>query len=308
MEVLAVMVRYKTPLTDSPTVRSLEQAFAVQPDLLRSIGVMIWDNSPEPLEDASLPFPVSYRHASSNMGMSGAFNSAAAIAYGEGTPWMLMLDQDTTLPEHFLSQMLQHAVDLKDTKEVAAIVPKVYVRDFVVSPRRMMFNRHKAYPDGPGRILDGEPAAINSGSLLRVRNLIEIGGYSEAFWLDYSDWYVFHQLFLHRKQVWWASEIRLDHSMTVMDYDNLMTPGRYRNFIAAEGAYNDLFKGQLENAVQTLRLLARAARQRRRFKNPEFSRITLRYFWKRLFAGRKRRLQSWQEVNAGRSKNLHQPV
>jgi len=308
MHVLAVMVRYKTPLAESPTVKSLERAFAAEPDLLRSIGVMIWDNSLEPLENVVLPFPALYRHAPGNVGMSGAFNNAAAIAYGEETPWMLLLDQDTTLPDHFLNQMLQHAVDLEDAREVAAIVPKVYVRDFVVSPRRMMFNRHKAYSEGPGRILDGEPAAINSGSLLRLKDLKEIGGYSEAFWLDYSDWYVFHQLFLHKKRVWLAAEIRLDHSMTVMDYDNLMTPWRYRNFIAAEGAYNDLFKSRLENAVQTLRLLVRAARQRRRFKNPEFSRITLRYFWMRLFARRKRRLRHWRELNASRSKNSHQPV
>jgi hypothetical protein len=130
-----------------------------------------------------------------------------------------------------------------------------------------------------------------------VTDLLEIGGFSDAFWLDYSDWYVFHQFFLRKKLVWRAADIKLQHSMTVMDYDNLMTPSRYRNYIAAEGAFNDLYKGPLENAVQTLRLFVRAIRQRWRFKNPEFSRITWKYFLARFFAFRKTRLRRWRQLS-----------
>jgi hypothetical protein len=86
-----------------------------------------------------------------------------------------------------------------------------------------------------------------------------------------------------------------------------MTPLRYRNYIAAEGAFNDLYKGLLENAVQTLRLFVRVIRQRWRLKNPEFSRITWKYLVARLFASRKLRIRRWRQLNVTRQqKRVHE--
>jgi len=294
MQILAVIVRHKTALQDSQTISSLIQAFSQSPELLSSIRILLWDNSPEALDHPELPFPFIYKHASTNVGLSGAFNHAAAMAQMDNIPWLLLFDQDTTVPAGFLSNMLRYAAELHSRSEIAAVTPTVYVGDFIASPLRMLFSRYRAYPEGEIGIAEGEAAAINSGTLLRVNDLLEIGGYSDAFWLDFSDYYVFHQLFLRKKLIWRAADIRLQHSMTVMDYDNLMSTWRYSNVIHAEGAFNDLFKGKLENAVQTLRLLARVVRQRRRFKNAEFSRITWRYFLARLFSSRQTRLQRWE--------------
>jgi hypothetical protein len=221
------------------------------------------------------------------------------MANERGIPWLLLLDQDTSLPEDYLAAMLLNANRLATSLGIAAIVPTVFVGDFAVSPRRMLFNRHKAYPADKLGVADGELAAINSGTLLRVQDLLQIGGYSDQFWLDYSDWYVFHQLFLHGKLTWIASEIRLQHSMTVMDYDNLMSVWRYENFMIAEGAFNDLYKGWAENCMQTARLLARTCKQRIKLKNPEFSRISWRHFCKRLLVGRKERIKRWRMEGAG---------
>jgi hypothetical protein len=287
-------------LEESQTAQTLLAAFSASPALLDSIQVFIWDNSPEPLLAQEIPAPFRYHHSGANVGLSRAYNSAATMAEKESIPWLLLLDQDTTLPENFLADMLVNATQLMRVPEIAAIVPTVFVKDFVVSPRRMLFNRHEAYPSGESGVADGELAAINSGSLLRVQDLLEIGGYSDGFWLDYSDWYVFHQLFLKRKLTWRATEVRLEHSMTVMDYDNLMSPWRYENFMVAEGAFNDLYKSGIENCVQTARLLVRACKQRLRFKNSEFSRITWKHFGKRLIYGRARRIERWRRDTAVR--------
>ncbi len=296
MDILAVVIRYKTPLDDSETIQSLARAFAARPALLGSVQVLVWDNSPEPLGALTLPFPAIYRHSAGNAGISGACNGAAAHAGERGVPWLLPLDQDTTLPQSFLPEMLRNAKTLEERKEIAAIVPTVFVGKHQMSPWRVLFNRHEPYPEGETGLADGEPAAINSGSLLRVEALREIGGYSEAFWLDYSDWYIYHQFFLRGKQVWRAAEIRIEHSMTVMDYDNLMSEWRYTNFIHAEGAFNDLYKSRRENAMQTLRLLVRGFRQRQRFKNPVFSRITWRYWVTRMVTSRGMRLRRWEKL------------
>ncbi len=300
MTILAVVVLYKVDFAASPTACSLRRIFSASPEILSQVKVLVWDNSPEPLPDPTADFPYIYRHSSSNVGISGAYNSAASYAREHGFHWLLLLDQDTELPQTFISNMLQHVEKLNDHEDVAAIVPTVFVKDFTVSPRRMLFNRHVAYPAGESGIAEGEPAAINSASLLRVKHLLEVGGYSEAFWLDYSDWYVFHQFFLHNKKVWRAAEIQLQHSMTVMDYDNLMSEWRYENFLEAEGAFNDLYKGRCENAIQTVRLFARTFRQRRRFKNPAFSHLTWKHFVKRLTTRRSKRILRWNALNAVR--------
>ncbi len=300
VQILAVVIRYETPLADSPTVASLARAFAETPALLGSVQVLVWDNGPEPDDPSGLPFPVLYRHAAANAGIAGACNGALAVAEQRGIPWLLPLDQDTTLPPAFLTGMLANADALASRERIAAIVPDVFVGRHRMSPWRVLFNRHEPYPEGEAGIAPGEPAAVNSGSLLRVSALRAIGGYSEAFWLDYSDWYVYHQFFRKGLEVWRAAEVRVEHSMTVMDYDNLMSEWRYRNFLVAESAFNDLYKGRRENAVQTLRLLVRGLRQRQRFRNPLFSRLTWRHWVTRMVTTRGMRVRRWERLSSGR--------
>jgi hypothetical protein len=133
--------------------------------------------------------------------------------------------------------------------EIAAIVPVVKVGERVVSPRVSIFNGHRDYPENDAH--SGEVFAINSGCLLRLGALEAIGGFSPDFWLDYSDRYVFHQFYLRGLRVMRA-DVELQHEMTIMDYDRLMSPLRYQNFIEAEGAFNDLYKGRAENAPSKL--------------------------------------------------------
>jgi hypothetical protein len=78
-----------------------------------------------------------------------------------------------------------------------------------------------------------------------------------------------------------------------LDYDRLMTPWRYRNISYAETAFNDLYNGRLENACQTLRLLARTIKQRMKFDKPVFSQITWEQFLYRLCVSRKKRIARW---------------
>lgn len=178
--------------------------------------------------------------------------------------------------------------------DVAAIVPSVYAQGFPASPHRVLRNHHVPYPAGESGIAPGEATAINSGSLLRVRDVLAVGGYSPLFPLDYSDWYIFHQLHRAGKKVWRAAGIRLDHQMTVMDYDNLMSVQRYRLLLRAEEAFTDLYRSPLEGSLQTLRLALRVAKQRLKWRNPVYSRLTLKCLIRRLFTTRAHRILSWK--------------
>lgn len=292
MGILAVMVRYKLPLSASDTMVGMEGALAGDPLLRSDYHFLVWDNSPDELLTGR-PRCFEYVHSERNLGVSGAFNHAMEYAAGRGHEWMLLLDQDTKITADFLRTMLRWSRELEGRPDIALIAPTVRVGKMVVSPRRQLFNRHRAYSETSPVVAGGEAFAINSGCLIRVAWLKEIGGFSNDFWLDYSDMYVCHQIYMRGGKLWRATDARLEHDMSVMDYDRLMSPWRYTNFSRAESAFNDLYKGRLENAVQNLRLLVRAIKQRRKYRNPEFSRIAFAQLMYRLRVSRRRRIQNW---------------
>ena len=137
--------------------------------------------------------------------------------------------------------------------------------------------------------------AVNSATLMRVSALREVGGYSEEFWLDLSDVYVFQALHRQGRFMYIAGDLRLDHSIASMDFNKEMSPERYRNFLAAESAFIDLYLSPVERLGQLLRLLLRTGRQYRRYQNKIFFRITWEYFLQRLLRTRAGRLESWRQ-------------
>jgi glycosyltransferase involved in cell wall biosynthesis len=272
--------------------------FANAPSLQDRYGVLLWDNSPEPLEDP--PAFMLYQHDAENGGITGAFNGAAQYAQSNGYAWILLLDQDADLPPDFLQKMALEIAGVHGMQEVAAVVPTVHCRGTIMSPHRVFRNHHKPYaPVSPG-IAPGECTAINSASALRVRDLLAVGGYTPDFQQEYSDWYIYHQLFLAGKKVWHASDIDVESEMTIMDYDNLLSTRRYVEFLAAEEAFIDLYRGSLEGHMQTARLMMRVVKQRLKWKNPEYSRLTFKRLLRRLVTSRRHRVNTWRNDLAAR--------
>ncbi len=298
-KVLAVVVLYQADPLYCATLRGLAHAFTTRPDLRETYGVLLWDNSPVAQPRPELPFAFEYRHAQHNTGVAGAYNACIVAARERGLEWLLLLDHDTQVTADFLERMATHVGECAAMEHVAAIVPFLFTGAYQLSPRYVHFGRHTPVPAHRSGVERRELFAANSGTLMRVAALEEIGGYSEDFWLDYSDLYVFHQLHLHRKAIYLAADARLQHEIAMLDYDARMTPERYVNFLGAEGAFQDLYKGGLENAAHLLRLLIRAVRQRR-LTNTAFSRLTLEAFRRRLLSSRKRRIADWRMENRAR--------
>ena len=122
-QIVAVVVLYKRKPERSETINSLATVFKRNPELLRSIRVLIWDNSPTAIDPLYLPFACDYKHAGRNVGTSGAYNNAMEFADAQGSPWLLLLDQDTTLSDEFLPRMLEYSHRLLDSPEVGSVVP-----------------------------------------------------------------------------------------------------------------------------------------------------------------------------------------
>lgn len=291
MAILAVMVRYYTPLSESETMRGMSAALSASNELRNAYRLLVWDNSPRPCAPQTLNVPFLYKWSRRNVGVSGAFNGAMQYALTHHYEWMLLLDQDTQVTDVFLQAMMQWSRRLASVRDIALVAPTVRVGSSIVSPRRYRFNYHRAYPEPTPGVAAGNPFAINSGCMVRTEALHAIGGFDLDFWLDYSDIEICHRFHVNGYRLWRATDAELQHEMSVKDYDRLMTPERYTNYSYAETAFNDLCKGRCENIAQTLRLLLRAARQRLRYNNPTFSRITLSQFMYRLRVSRGERIQ-----------------
>jgi GT2 family glycosyltransferase len=295
MEILAVVVLYKRSPQESQTIQSLIQVFERNPGLKASFRVLLWDNSPIPAAAVSLPFAFDLRSAERNVGTSGAYNYAMEFAESLQYRWLLLLDQDTTISDEFLRGMVGYAERFRDELEVAAVVPFIFSHGVLVSPRRIRsFNRVQQIPTTFSGLLKDKAYAVNSATLMRVSALRAIGGYSDEFWLDLSDVYVFQALHRQGRFTYIAGDLRLGHSIASMDFDKEMSPERYRNFLAAESAYIDLYLSPPERVAQLLRLFVRMVRQYRRYQNKIFFRLTWEYFLQRLFRTRAGRLESWR--------------
>jgi GT2 family glycosyltransferase len=297
MEILAIVVRYKTPLEESPTLTSLAEAFASDPDLLEAYGVLVWDNSPVRLDDPHLSFPFKYGYSDRNLGVSGAYNHALTYAESVGCRWLLLLDQDTTVTADYLRRMLGHVKQVENDQSIATVVPFVCSDDTLVSPRKFgRLIRNHQIPRSFSGIYAEDAYAVNSGTIMRASALRAVGGYSDVFWLDLSDAYIFQALYRAGKRMYIAGDIELAHSVASMDFDKHMTPERYKSFLAAESLYLAIYRSRLVNVAQTIWLFARASRQYRRYKNKEFARLTLHFLWQRIFWLRSACVKDWKSI------------
>ncbi len=299
-DLLAAVVRYNTPLDESATVRGLLRAFAEEPWLCGRIRVVVCDNSTDALSPEAVPAGWDYCHMPRNLGIAGAYNHALHTAEAEGRRWLLTLDQDTDVTTDYLAGMCRHAAEVGERAAIAAIAPTITAAGMVASPKRRGVAGELQYPAGECGMAEDEAVVINSGAALRVSALAGIGGYSYAFWLDFSDMYVFHEFHRRGWKVWRAADVSLEHEMTVMDYAGRMRPARLRNMLEAESAFYDLYRSPMENVLHNLQLLGRAVKQRVKYASPEFSRMAWSQLTYRLRSSRAERLQRWQAGAAAR--------
>jgi GT2 family glycosyltransferase len=249
-----------------------------------------------------VPGSFEYKHSKENKGVSGAYNGALERAEALGCPWLLLLDQDTALSEGYLQRMLHYSRMLCEDIRVATVVPFVRSNGILVSPRRSGRTlRSSQIAETESGVIDKDSFAINSGTLMRVSALRAIGGYSDIFWLDLSDQYVFHLLYNLGKVMYLAGELEIRHSIANSDYDRAMSPERYRNYLAAENVYSRTFHSRFMNWAHNLLLLLRAARQYNRFNNKDFARLTLRSLWQRLSLSSSRGIELWTQELGQRS-------
>lgn len=266
----AVLVLYKCNIADSHSFRTFMRAVQVAGI---EVPLLIYDNSPLPqLTDVSQMPGVTYHHDSSNGGLVAAYNFASKGCESSGVKWLLLLDQDTALPETYLQVFLQ-TVPLAQP-ECVAFVPRVRINGRVSSPKRFILTRPRLSVSstfsGPVR---EEIVAINSGMFVNVEHLRCSGGYPAHYHLDAVDFWFCASAYAAGKYMH-VLDSTVDHSLSIRDMSSVSIErwesitGSDANFIIAMRSRTSRLIAALEGVAYAGFLLAKGY--------PEHARIRLR--------------------------------
>jgi GT2 family glycosyltransferase len=186
--VTIVIVVYRIAFIDTISYKSLVQALSLLQ--WKDYVVIIYDNTDILGWNTGLNLAeglerVHYYHNAENGGVSAAYNYAARIAEQRNDPWILLLDQDTMLPDCSISCYLNSILTRPDLLIKA---PRIRVNEKLFSPLR--FWSFKTF--SKKTVQHGEQSLkkykiINSGMLVSLNMFQKVGGYNERIKLDFSD-------------------------------------------------------------------------------------------------------------------------
>ncbi|MFC4800150.1 glycosyltransferase [Neobacillus sp. GCM10023253] len=273
MKITLVIVVYKTVLNKSVTYCSLLNAIKGKNEFFKDLSIIIYDNSPEIQSFDKSQFEkikVEYQHDPRNLGIASAYNFAWSWAKENGSSWLLLLDHDTNLTEQYINKVFNLP---KLTEDIAAVVPKVHSGNSMISPvySHSLRPLHIELPK-PG--LQEQPVmAINSGALLNVKFLNEIGGFNQEFPLDYLDHWLFYEIYARGHKVW-LLDVTLEHDLSVMDYSRVSLM-RYKSILNSEVNFYKNYKKDLFPSYKR-QLLKRFLKQALTVKNKKIAMYTLR--------------------------------
>ena len=184
-ETLAVVVLYKTPLSESITFVSLSQSLKKYNS---TIDWFVYDNSPISNQDfkTSQVSKIKIRLDTSNPGVSKAYNEGFKIAKSLGKKWLLLLDQDTQFPSNTVEEY--HEAMITYPQE-SCFVPHLIDKVGIISPFKFRLGngiRISSVMDGV-HFFD-RMQFVNSGLMISVNAFSQAGGYDEDFPLDFSDY------------------------------------------------------------------------------------------------------------------------
>lgn len=309
LKVTAVIVLYRIAPADSPAFRSIMAARDFLSAGSGDVRVLLWDNSPAAGAGENLPERVDYFADESNSGLATAYNRALEWAELHGSNWLLTLDQDTAVPTDFFVKMAAAAQASTQYAGIGAIVPQIAAGAKQLSPNWFQFGAiPRWYRTGYVGVPSEAVFAFNSGAMLSVAALRQVGGYDPRFWLDDSDAMIFSKLHEHGKRVYVAGDIQVEHEFSMKNMQSRMSPARYENALLAETAFWDLRMNRAAGWERTLRLMVRMFKHWARGDSAELRRVTWRALMRRLFTSRRKRIEQWMRATDERVCSVQAPA
>lgn len=188
---LVVIVLYKTKLNDSLSFNTLINSSGFTKG---EISFYIYDNSPEQNQKFHLSdnINVFYEKDYNNSGISSAYNKAAEYAKSKDMEWLLLLDQDSSIPYDFIEKLED---SINKYKNQVLFAPILKHNNLVLSPCKFEFMKGSAMKMvSPGITSLKDISIFNSGILVKTSSFLIVGGYNEKVPLDFSDHSFVHRM------------------------------------------------------------------------------------------------------------------
>ncbi len=210
-KICAVIVSYHSPENVRSCINSL----------LRQVDkVVVVDNSADPQVKemlCSLPQAdeIAFIFNETNVGLSRALNQGLRYSMDADYQWTLFLDQDSTLAEDMVPEMLRSYGQLADEarESIAMVVPVVFDRNFgeilpsvITTP---FLNKKVRNPAGDCFV----HFHITSGSLLRNALVSRIGLMNENLFIDYIDFDYCFRILNNELKILLSKKALLYHSL-----------------------------------------------------------------------------------------------
>lgn len=197
---------YAGIVTFNPELDRLKENInAIAPQVER---VIVFDNGSKNIEELRTILPsdnsmVTLFENGRNVGMARALNSLCRMSGTDGADQILLLDQDSVVPEGFVGLLARYASD-----GVGIVAPYIVDR-----------NNVKNYPmDEP---VEHVLMAITSGALLSIAAWEEVGGYDENLFVDWVDYDFCDNLTLHGLEILKIREAALLHEMGKKEFSHM---------------------------------------------------------------------------------------
>lgn len=279
MSICAILIVYNRKAEETKTVNSLLRNHAKAPAAFGDFKLVIYDNSPDAHkpDPAAIPFEHEYVHSAGNKGLAAAYNYALGKAAETGRGWLLLLDQDSDLPEDFIAELSRELALAGKDPAVSAVVPKMRYKDEYFSPSKDLFGGTARPIDmNHHGVCDFKVYAIGSACAIRVSFLQSIGGFDEFYWLDFLDRWLFSVIGSKGGKVYVTDSV-VDHELSILNYDKFMTEKRYANILRYETVFMREQKPPVERFVYYLRLAKRVVYLFFTAGNKNYSLMTLKH-------------------------------
>ncbi len=207
-----------------------------------------------------------------NTKLEGAYNFALERAIKNKKNWILLLDQDTVIPDNYFKE-LEDLFPSSYLPELVAVVPKLLADGKVISPVHITSLMRFDKEIKNNGLTNERINAFNSMSLLSVQFIKSLGGFSKDFPFDFHDHWCYNQIYKHKKSVY-ILDVTTEHDSSFSNFEENVSISRYKEFISTENRFMRNELGLSVYLFYKMKLLMRSIKQFINYKNKKYSVIT----------------------------------
>lgn len=211
-----------------------------------------------------------------NKKLEGAYNFALDKAIKNKKNWILLLDQDTEIPDNYFKE-LENLFSGTLSHDLVAVIPKLVTYGKVISPVHitslMRFEKAISINGYTNERLN----AFNSMSLFNVQFIRSIGNFSKEFPFDLHDHWCYNQIYKHHKLVY-ILDVTTEHNSSFIDFEKNISFSRYKEFLNTENKFIRNEIGMPVYFFYKIKILLRSVKQFIKYRSKKYSMITISSF------------------------------